>query len=107
MSEYKKRKKNMIKSDLILKIAVRKQISAEKAKKAVDLILETITDKLEKNGRVEVRNFGAFSLKFYDGMRHNPKTKEKFFRKLINVRFRAGKELKERVNDENRKHRLG
>ena len=97
----------MNKGELTLTLSLKALKSEEKTKKAVDLILKTITDKLQENGRVEIRDFGAFTVKFYASIKHNPKTKEKFFKETVSVKFRAGKELKERVNSKNERNRLG
>lgn len=67
---------------------------------AVRLILDEIAGVLEQKGRVEVRGFGAFSV-FHRGSRkgRNPNTGKIIELPAKDVpHFRAGKELRERVN---------
>ncbi|MCG6533433.1 MAG: integration host factor subunit beta [Syntrophales bacterium LBB04] len=65
----------------------------------INLIFNGFTDTLEKGGRIEVRGFGAFSVREYKAYTgRNPKTG-----KNVKVRpkklpfFKVGKELKELV----------
>ncbi len=76
-------------------------LSRKTIKESVDCILNAITDKLKEGGRIEVRGFGVFTKKSYlRSSARNPKTGETFLgKKTTNIKFRAGKLLKERVNN--------
>jgi integration host factor subunit beta len=67
---------------------------------AVDLIFGGMADALAKGERVEIRGFGSFKVKHYDGYQgRNPKTGE-----VLNVKpkkmpfFKCGKELRGTVD---------
>lgn len=92
----------MTKSELIDRLCLRyPHLRSQDVEDAVKLIIEKICQSLEKGDRVEIRGFGSFSL-HHRGARtgRNPKTGES-----VNVPaksipyFRAGKELRERVDD--------
>lgn len=91
----------MTRSDLIEKLAQKfTSLSKRDVEKAVDVIFDEITTALAKGGRVELRGFGAFSVRKRESrVGRNPRTGEK-----VNVPpksvpfFKAGKGLKERLN---------
>ena len=91
----------MIKSELIQAIA--KKIPSRSitvVEDAVNILLEHMSSTLSQDGRIEVRGFGAFSLRHHKArMARNPKTgvKVPVPAKAI-PHFKAGKELRERVN---------
>ncbi len=92
----------MNKSELIEKFAEQTGISAQLSEKIFALIYGAMKDVLVEGGRIEIRGFGSFTVKEYEGYQgRNPKTGEK-----IPVRpkrlpfFKPGKELKERVDRE-------
>lgn len=91
----------MTKSELIQRIAARHHdLRPREVEQTVKLIIERITQSLEKGDRVEVRGFGSFSLRYREArIGRNPKTGKqvKVQGKSIPY-FRAGKELRERVN---------
>ena len=90
----------MNKLQLIDRLAREKGIFGTEAKKVVNLVFQSMKDTLAKGDRVEIRGFGAFRVKKYRAYKgRNPKTGEiiKVKRKKLPF-FRAGKELKERVN---------
>ena len=91
--------KIMNKNELILKMELKLNSCDKKIKQATNLILDIIANKLSEGGRAELRGFGAFAVKKYDSMKLNPKTREKFHKSYSVVRFRPGKELRERVNN--------
>jgi integration host factor subunit beta len=69
----------------------------------VDHIFKRITTTLEKGGRVELRGFGAFSVRHrYPRKRRNPRTGEAVLvaEKAVPY-FRSGKELKALLNTKN------
>lgn len=67
----------------------------------VDTILDDVSAALERGDRVELRGFGSFSTRKRDARKaRNPKTGESVqLGQRTAVYFRAGKELRERLND--------
>ena len=93
----------MIRSELVAKIAAENpELTQAEAEKVVRTIFESITEALAKDGRVELRGFGAFSVRHRDPRRgRNPRTGEAVDVEAKSVPyFRAGKELRERLNGE-------
>ena len=68
---------------------------------SVKLIIEKICQSLEKGDRVEIRGFGSFSLHYREARTgRNPKTGESVEVPAKSIPyFRAGKELRERVDE--------
>jgi len=91
----------MTKSDLIRWISVKNDISHPDAELAVNAMFETIMDSLREGKRVELRGFGSFSVREYDGyMGRNPRTGENIPippKKL--PFFKVGKDMKEAVDN--------
>ena len=90
----------MVKSELIEKLAERSGITLFKAEEMVDLFFNSMSQTLCKGGRVEIRGFGALSVKDYKSyIGRNPKTGEE-----VNVPakrlpvWRTGTELRQRVD---------
>ena len=91
----------MTKSELINRLAERfPQLGAKDADFAVKVLLDAISAALVSGDRIEVRGFGSFSLNYRPPrIGRNPKSGEK-----VNVpekyvpHFKAGKELRERVD---------
>lgn len=91
----------MTKSELIEHLIRKNQtISIRNVENAVKEILEHLSIALEEGDRIEIRGFGSFSLHFRQPrIGRNPKTGEKVKLDAKCVpHFKAGKELKERVN---------
>lgn len=90
----------MTKSALINALARQKMLSRKDAETVVNTVFEEISLSLENGNRVELRGFGSFGLKerrSRDG--RNPKTGDKVFVDSKRVLFfKAGKELRERVD---------
>ena len=90
----------MTKSSLIKQLARKTGKSTKESEAVVDAIFGQIAESLERGQRVELRGFGTFGLKerkAKDG--RNPKTGE--FVSVAAKRvmfFKAGKELRERVD---------
>lgn len=91
----------MTKQQLIDHLSQSKGISRQTAKLVVNIFFQSITDTLMKGGRVEIRDFGIFSVRNYDGRTgKNPKTGE-----VVEVPpkrlpfFKVGKNLMERLNN--------
>lgn len=93
----------MIRSELIQKIADENpHLYQRDVEKIVNTIFEEITDALSQGDRVELRGFGAFSVKQRDArMGRNPRTGEAVAVEEKHVPFfKAGKLLRERLNEE-------
>lgn len=91
----------MIKSELVLKIAEQNpHLYQRDVETLVNAILDTIADALARGDRVELRGFGAFSVKRRDARRgRNPRTGAAVAvsEKAIPV-FKTGKEMRLRLN---------
>ena len=90
----------MVKSELIERLAERAGITLFKAEELVDLFFNNMATTLCKGGRVEIRGFGAFSVKEYKSYTgRNPKTGEEVSvgAKRLPV-WRTGTELRQRVD---------
>ena len=91
----------MIKSELVLKIAEQNpHLYQRDVETLVNAILDTIADALAQGDRVELRGFGAFSVKRREARRgRNPRTGEPVDVPAKAVPFfKSGKELRERLN---------
>jgi len=91
----------MTRSDLIDRIAARyPQLQFKDAELGVRVIIEAITGTLSKGGRAEIRGFGSFALNHRPPRKgRNPKTGEAVMVPAKYVpHFKAGKELRERVD---------
>jgi integration host factor subunit beta len=90
----------MVKSELIENLAERADITLAKAEEIVDLFFDAVTETLCSGNRVEIRGFGAFTVreyKAYEG--RNPKTGEKITVPPKRLPFwKTGMELKQRVD---------
>ncbi len=91
----------MIKSELVQTIAEQNpQLYQRDVENIVNAILDEIVKALARGDRVELRGFGAFSVKQRDGRTgRNPRTGEavKVDPKLVPV-FKTGKEMRHRLN---------
>ena len=90
----------MTKSELIEVLSGKTGLSKTKAEEVVNITFTAMSSALAAGHRVEIRGFGSFKVKRYEGYTgRNPKTGE-----LIEVQskklpfFKCGKELKERVD---------
>ena len=90
----------MTKSDLVELVVEKKGVSGCVAEKTVQEIFRMMAETLIADGRIEIRGFGSFENREYDGRPgRNPKTGE-----IVAVGakkrpfFKCGKELKERIN---------
>ena len=91
----------MIKSELVQKIAEKNShLSHREVERLVSAIFDEITNALSAGGRVELRGFGAFSVKSRPGrVGRNPRTGQKVEISEKNVPyFKTGKLLKGRLN---------
>ena len=91
----------MTKSELIARLAERfPQLVAKDADFAVKMILDALTSALVKGDRIEIRGFGSFALNYRPPrVGRNPKSGDKgqVPEKYV-PHFKAGKELRERVD---------
>jgi len=93
----------MIKSELVQIIADRNpHLYQRDVENIVNAILEEIGEALSRGDRVELRGFGAFSVKSRDArLGRNPRTGEKVQVEAKAVPFfKTGKDLRDRLNTE-------
>ena len=91
----------MIKSELIAALASENpHLTQKDIERVVGVILEEMIEALETGGRVELRGFGAFSVRARPARAgRNPRTGEQVPVRAKNVPFfKAGKELRVRLN---------
>jgi len=91
----------MIKSELIQRVGTANpHLYQRDVERIVNVILEEIITALAKGDRVELRGFGAFTVKHRSARQgRNPRTGETVFveEKFVPF-FKTGKELRERLN---------
>ena len=93
----------MIKSELIQKLAEENpHLYLKDVERVVNVIFGEITDALSCGDRVELRGFGAFSVKHREARTgRNPRTGEAVeIEEKWTPFFKAGKDLRERLNKE-------
>lgn len=99
----------MTKSELIAFLSRRfPTLSVADTRFAVDLLLDVMTHALATGDRIEIRGFGTFSVTHRPAREgRNPKSGEKVLvpEKLV-PHFKAGKELRERVDSPDRKPKI-
>jgi integration host factor subunit beta len=90
----------MTRSELASELAERAHLTKQVARIIVDAIFDDMKDSLIRGERIEIRGFGSFAVRTYDGYKgRNPKTGE-----IVNVHpkklpfFKVGKHLKEKIN---------
>ena len=92
----------MIKSELVARIAAQNpHLYQRDIENIVNTILGTVVDAMKTGDRVELRGFGAFSVKSRPARTgRNPRTGEKVpvSEKYVPF-FKTGKEMRERLND--------
>ena len=91
----------MIKSELIDTLAAENpHLTQKDVEKIVGVILDRMTEALAEDGRVELRGFGAFSVRSRPARQgRNPRTGETVSVPSKSVPFfKSGKELRERLN---------
>lgn len=96
------RGQNVIKSELVQRIAERNpHLYLRDVENIVNAILDEITHALSRGDRVELRGFGAFSVKRRDArLGRNPRTGAhvEVDEKVVPF-FKTGKEMRERLNE--------
>jgi len=90
----------MNKSDLIEALAKEANLPHRKAEEIVNAVFRTMTQSLSTDDRIEIRGFGSFEVRDYDGyVGRNPKTGDKIAVSGKRLPFfKAGKELRGRVD---------
>lgn len=92
----------MIKSELIARIAAENpHLYQRDVERIVSTIFDEITDALSRGDRVELRGFGAFSVKHRaERVGRNPRTGETVHvgEKFVPY-FKTGKKLRDRLNE--------
>ena len=92
----------MTKSELIAQLAAHyPQLVAKDVEYAVKMMLDTMTHALASGQRIEIRGFGSFGLNHRPArIGRNPKSGAKVLvpEKFV-PHFKAGKELRERVDE--------
>jgi integration host factor subunit beta len=90
----------MNKSDLIVALSAKENLTDKQATDTINRIFNGFTDALKKGGRIEIRGLGSFSVRAYKAYAgRNPKTGG-----IVDVGpkklpfFKVGKELKLRVD---------
>lgn len=93
----------MNKSDLLNYLCSEfKHLPHREVEKMFEKIISTFSDSLANGNRIEIRNFGSFSVKKRESRTaRNPKTGEKIFVEAKkSVKFRASKEMNQLLNNE-------
>jgi integration host factor subunit beta len=90
----------MITADLIDRLSERRQISLHKATPLVAAFFECLAGALRRGERVEIRGFGVFTVRNYEGHRgRNPRTGQAVEVKPMRVPFfKASREFLKRLN---------
>lgn len=90
----------MVKSELIQKLAEKGAISKTLAETVVNLIFTGMVEELREEKPIEVRGFGSFRVRTYQGyVGRNPRTGKEV--EVVTKKlpfFRMGKELRNRLN---------
>lgn len=90
----------MNKTELVSSVAAKSGLSKDQAKKAVDAIVESISDALKANDKVALVGFGTFSVSERPERQGiNPATKETITIAAKKVaKFKAGADLDNAIN---------
>jgi len=90
----------MNKSDLIVALAAKKNLTEKQATEIIDLVFNGFSETLKNGGRIEIRGFGSFTVRKYKAYKgRNPRTG-----KPVDVKpkkspfFKVAKELKKIVD---------
>jgi integration host factor subunit beta len=91
----------MNKSDLTKTLSKELDVPLRKADEIVDTLFGTMSKALVKGDRIEIRGFGSFTVRDYEGYTgRNPKTGEEI---AVNSKklpfFKVGKELADRLKE--------
>ena len=92
----------MTRSDLVSRIsAVYPYMHVRNVERVISIIVDAMVDKLKDGGRVELRDFGAFSTRERkEGIGRNPRDGESVFVRAKKVpSFKAGRKLRDLLNE--------
>ena len=94
----------MTRSDLIEHLCQACKVPKGRTEQIVDAIFGSIEQALKRGERVEIRGFGSFEIRHYDGyVGRNPRTGTTAVVKPKKLPFfKVGRELRERVNPNSR-----
>ena len=90
----------MLKSDLVQLLARETGMRPRQAEAVVASLFDRLVEALGRGETVEIRGFGSFHVKQYDGYTgRDPRTRGQIdVQARCGVQFRTGKELRERLN---------
>lgn len=90
----------MNKSDIIKNLSKKMELTYQQTDKAVNAFFDAIFEGLTANKRIELRGFGSFDVRTYDGyIGRNPRTGEDVpVPPKVLPRFKAGKDIKNLLN---------
>lgn len=96
----KRKATEMTKADLIRVVSVKNDLAFPDAELAVNTFFNVMSKGLKEGRRVELRGFGTFQMREYDGyMGRNPRTGEPVSVPPKRLPFfRVGKDLREALN---------
>lgn len=89
-------------SELIIALNARfPKLDEQETAFSIEVILDKIAQHLSDNGRIEIRGFGAFSLRHHKARAaHNPLTRQRFIAEPKSaIHFKPGKSLRERLKN--------
>ena len=91
----------MTKADLVNDVANAAELTKKDAERLVELVFESIIESLNQGEKIELRGFGSFRVRERGARRgRSPKTGEPVSIPAKRVPyFKAGKELKELINE--------
>ena len=94
----------MNKTEMVLKLKQKLDLPADIVKRSVDIFFNIITTGLADGKRIDLREFGSFSLRQHSAkLAYNPQTGRKFYVAPKQVPFfKASKSLKDKLNDDYR-----
>jgi nucleoid DNA-binding protein len=91
---------NLTKRDMVIEIAEEVKITQQQAFKAIQMVLDHITDSLARGQNVELRNFGVFEVRLTKariGRNPNKPEKDVVIPARATVKFKPGKIMRQRV----------
>lgn len=98
----------MTKFELITALTKRSELEPLDVERVVRCMIDAMVNELASGGRVEVRGFGAFSLRRYEArIGRNPRTGASVsISAKHSVRFKAGLELRQRVDESTQQYKI-
>ena len=90
----------MNKSDLVVALVDKKNLTEKQATEIVDLMFKGFANELKNGGRIEIRGFGSFTVRKYKAYKgRNPRNGEHVEVKPKRLPFfKVGRELKKMVD---------